>query len=206
MSYFQYLADHPESAATFNAAMTGWSAQVASAVVEAYDFSDCRTVVDVGGGHGTLLGAILAAHAHLRGILFDLPHVAASAAPFLVAAGVADRCETIAGDFFEALPSGDTYILAQILHDWDDERSQRILQNCRSAMAPAGRLLIVELVLPPGNEPSLGKLLDLHMLVLLTGRERTEAEYRDLLGSAGFRLTRVIPTRSGASVVEAVGT
>ncbi len=205
-SYFHYLAAHPEAAATFNTAMTGWSAQVASAVVEAYDFSDSTTVVDVGGGHGTLLAAILTANPHLHGILFDLPHVTASAAAFLATAGVADRCQISAGDFFEALPSGgDAYILAQILHDWDDERSRTILQNCRSAMAPAGRILIVELVIPPGNEPSLGKLLDLHMLILLTGRERTEAEYRDLLASAGFRLTRVIPTSSGASVVEAVG-
>ncbi len=205
-SYFHYLAEHPEPAATFNAAMTGWSAQVARAVVEAYDFSACATVVDVGGGHGTLLAAILTANPHLRGILVDLPHVAASATAFLGAAGVADRCQIIAGDFFEALPSGgDAYILAQILHDWDDERSFTILQNCRSAMAPAGRILIVELVIPPGNEPSLGKLLDLHMLVLLTGRERTEVEYRDLLAAAGFRLTRIIPTSSGASIVEAVG-
>ena len=203
-SYFQYLAAHPESAATFNAAMTGWSAQVASAVVAAYDFARCGTVVDVGGGHGTLLAAIVASQPHLRGILFDLPHVTASATPLLTAAGVADRCEAVGGDFFTAVPSGDTYVLAQILHDWDDDRSRTILEHCQSAMAPDGRILVVELVLPPGNEPSLGKWLDLHMLVLLTGRERTEAEYRSLLASAGLRLTQVAPTRSGASVLEAV--
>lgn len=204
-SYFQYLADHPESAATFNAAMTGWSAQIASAVVAAYDFSDRGMVVDVGGGNGKLLAAILASNVHLRGMLFDLPHVVASATPLLAAAGVADRCQPIAGDFFEAVPSGgDAYILAQILHDWDDDRSRTILQNCRAAMAPTGRMLIVELVVPPGDEPSLSKLLDLHMLVLLTGRERTETEYRDLLTLADLRLTRVIPIAAGASIIEAV--
>ncbi|MBA3868619.1 MAG: methyltransferase [Anaerolineae bacterium] len=203
-SYFQYLADHPESGATFNTAMTGWSAQVASAVVETYDFSDSGMVVDVGGGHGTLIAAILATHPHMHGILFDLPYVVASATQFLTASGVVDRCQTLSGDFFEVLPSADTYILAQILHDWDDNHSRTILQNCHAAMSSSGRILIIELVIPVGNEPFLGKLLDLHMLMLLTGRERTEAEYRDLLDSAGFRLTRVIPTSSGASLVEAV--
>ena len=132
-SYFQYLAAHPEFAATFNAAMTGWSAQVASAVVAAYDFARCGTVVDVGGGHGTLLAAIVASQPHVRGILFDLPHVTAGATPLLTAAGVADRCEAVGGDFFTAVPSGDTYVLAQILHDWDDDRSRTILEHCRFA-------------------------------------------------------------------------
>ncbi len=164
-------------------------------------------IVDVGGSHGTLLSAILTANPHLSGILFDLPHVIASATPFMAAAGITNRCQLIAGDFFEALPSGgDTYILAQIIHDWDDDRSRTILQNCRSAIALTGRILIVELIIPRGNEPFFGKLLDLHMLVLLTGRERTEVEYRDLLDAVGFRLTRVIPTESGASIVEAVPT
>ena len=205
VSYFQYLADHPESAATFDAAMTGYAAQVARGVVDAYTFSGSSLVVDVGGGQGTLLAAILAANPHLRGILFDLPPVIASAAPLREAAGVGDRWQTIAGDFFEAVPrGGDVYIVAHILHDWDDERGRTILQNCRAAMARTGRILIVDMVLPPGNAPSDSKLADLHMLVLFRGRERTEAEFRDLLASADLTLTRVIATTSGPSIVEAV--
>ena len=205
VSYFQYLADHPESAATFNAAMTGYAAQVASGVVAADDFSHSRTVVDVGGGQGTLLATMLAANPHLHGILFDLPQVTADAAPLLTAAGVAARCQTIAGDFFAAVPSGgDVYILAHILHDWDDARGRTILQNCRAAMVPTGRILIVDMVVPPGNAPSDSKLADLHMLVLFNSRERTEVEFRDLLASAGLRLTRALSTASGPSIVEAV--
>lgn len=204
-SYFDYLARSPEAGAVFNQAMTGWTTQVADAVVAAYDFARMNTIVDVGGGHGLLLTTILRAHPSMRGVLLDLPHVVAGAQPLLEAAGVAERCEAVGQDFFASVSDGgDGYILAQILHDWDDERCQIILRNCRQAMRPDGKLLVVEQVLPPANEPSLGKWLDLHMLVLLTGRERTEAEYRALLEAAGFELTKVIPTRSGASIVEGV--
>ena len=204
-SYFDYLGRNPDAGAVFNEAMTGWTTQVADAVVEAYDFTGVNTVVDVGGGHGLLLATILRAHPSMRGALFDLPHVVAGAGPLLEAAGVADRCVTVGGDFFASVPEGgDAYLLAQILHDWDDERCRPILENCRRAMRPDGRVLVVEQVLPPANEPSLGKWLDLHMLVLLTGRERTEAEYGALLEAAELELTRVIPTSSGAGIVEAV--
>jgi hypothetical protein len=204
-SYFDYLAQNPESGAVFNEAMTGWTTQVADAAVAAYDFAGLDTIVDVGGGHGLLLATILRAHPKVRGVLFDLPHVVAGAQPLLEAAGVADRCTVVSGDFFVSVPEGgDAYLLAQILHDWDDERCRTILQNCSRAMLPDGRLLVVEQVLPPANEPSLGKWIDLHMLVLLTGRERTEAEYRALLEAVGFDLTRVIPTQSGAGIVEAI--
>ena len=203
--YFEYLAHDPEANAVFNDAMTGWTAQLAESVVTAYDFDGSGVLVDVGGGHGMLLATVLRAHPAMRGILFDLPHVAATAKPLLEEAGVAARCEAVGGDFFDSVPAGGTYyLLAQILHDWDDERCRVILDNCRRAMLADGRLLIVEQVLPPANDPSLGKWLDLHMLVLLTGRERSHAEYAALLDSAGFELANVVPTSSGASIVEGV--
>lgn len=204
-NYFDYLAGNPEASTVFNEAMTGWTTQVADAVVAAYDFTGAGAVVDVGGGHGLLLATILRAHPETKGVLFDVPQVVAGSRPLLESHGVAHQCETLGGDFFASVPGGgDVYVLAQILHDWDDDKSRLILSNCHRAMGASGKLLVVEQVLPPGNEPFLGKWLDLHMLVLLTGRERTEAEYRELLGAAGFDLARVVPTRSGASVIEAV--
>jgi hypothetical protein len=162
-------------------------------------------VVDVGGSYGTLLSAILQNHPAARGILFDQPHVVAAARESLEEAGVAERCAIVGGDFFVEVPSGgDAYILAQILHDWDDERSVAILQQCRRAIPAQGKLLVIELVLPTGEEPFLGKWLDLHMLVLFAARERTAAEYEALFQAAGFALARIIPTAAGASIVEGV--
>ncbi len=159
----------------------------------------------LGGGLGLLLSKILRANPTMEGVLFELPRVAADAKTFLEKAGVADRCTTVGGDFFESVPDGgSTYVLAQILHDWDDEHCSVILRNCRQVIHSDGKLLVVEQVLPPANEPSLGKWLDLHMLVLLGGQERTESGYQLLLAAAGFELTRVILTQSGASIVEAV--
>jgi hypothetical protein len=204
-SYFTYLAQHPEADRVFNEAMTGWTTQLVGAVVDAYDFSPFKTVVDVGGSYGTLLAAILRSHPAARGILFDQPHVVAAAGDQLSGAGVAERCTTVGGDFFVEVPSGgDAYVLAQILHDWDDERSVVILRQCRRAILAHGKLLVVELVLPPGEEPFFGKWLDLHMLVLLGARERTATEYEALFRAAGFALARVVPTAAGASIVEAV--
>lgn len=203
--YFGYLAEHPESSQVFNEAMVGWTNQLVGAVVDAYDFSPFRTVVDVGGGYGALLATILRKHENQRGILFDQPHVVADAKQHLEAAGVADRCTCVGGDFFQALPpGGDVYILSQILHDWDDDSATRILRQCRKVVPEDGRLLVVELVLPPGDEPFLGKWLDLHMLALLNARERTAEEYATLLDRAGFESVGVIPTMPGPSVVEAV--
>jgi ubiquinone/menaquinone biosynthesis C-methylase UbiE len=185
--------------------MTGLTTQVAEAVVAAYNFDGIDTVVDVGGGHGVLMATILRAHPRMRGVLLDLPRVIAGARPQLEAAGVAERCETVGLDFFESVPrGGDAYILAQILHDWDDAQCTAILGNCRRALRPRGKLLIIEQVLPPANEPSFSKWLDLHMLVMLGGRERTRAEYGAVLEANGLELAEVIPTRAGASIVEAV--
>jgi hypothetical protein len=203
--YFDYLESHAESGGVFNEAMTAWTTHLAEAVTAAYDFSGANEIVDVGGGLGLLLSTILRANPASEGVLFELPHVAADASRFLDKAGVADRCTTVGGDFFESVHGGGTtYVLAQILHDWDDEHCQTILTNCRRAIRPEGRLLVVEQVIPPANEPSLGKWLDLHMLVLLGGRERTESEYGSLLAAAGFELTKVVPTQSGASIIEAI--
>ena len=202
---FEYYAQHPESDRLLNEGLVGYTNRVAGAVVAAYDFSPFGTVVDVGGGYGALLAAILQRHPRTRGILFDQPHVVAGAAEQLQTAGVADRCTRIAGDFFVAVPDGgDAYVLSQILHDWDDGRSMAILQQCRRAIPDAGKLLVVETVLPPGEEPSFGKWLDLHMLAITGGRERTAAEYDALFQAAGFALARVLPTPAGPSVVEAV--
>lgn len=205
MGYFEYLAQHPEADRVFNEAMTGWTQQLVGAVVDTYDFSPFHTDVDVGGGYGALLATILRNNPGTRGILFEQPHVIASAEEELVAAGVADRCTFVGGDFFVEVPAGgDAYVLSQILHDWDDERCVAILGQCRRAMPDHGKLLVVELVLPPGDDPFLGKWLDLHMLVLLGGRERTATEYDALFRAAGFKLARVVPTSPGPSVVEAI--
>jgi O-methyltransferase domain/Dimerisation domain len=204
MPVFEYFASHPSANAVFNAAMVDWTKRVASAVVAAYDFSSFDTVIDVGGGYGALLTEILRSNPGTRGILFDQPHVVADAASFLHSTGVSERCTSVGGDFFaDVPPGGDAYLLAQILHDWGDAQNLTILSRCRSAMPAHARLLVVELVLPETDEPNFGKWLDLHMLAVARGRERTAAEYADLLRTAGFKLTRIVPTESGTSVVEA---
>jgi SAM-dependent methyltransferase len=205
MSLFDYLATDPGLASVFDDAMSGWSAQTAPAVLEAFDFSAIGTLVEIGGGHGRLLTSILAAHPAMRGIVFDGPEVVADALEGIEAARFQDRCEVVGGDLFDAVPEGgDAYILRHVIHDWDEPRATTILRNCRRAMRSGGRLLLVEIVIPPGNGRSLGKLLDLEMLVLAGGRERTEAEYRALLAAAGFRLERIFPTASPVSVLEGV--
>ena len=203
---FQYFPAHPEAARIFDDAMTSRSSQENAAIVAAYDFAAAHTVVDVGGGQGTLLASILHAHSKVRGVLFDLPHVITPARTRIERAGQAARWECLAGDFFAAVPArGDCYLLKKVIHDWDDERAQRILTNCRTAMAGTGRLLLIEPLIPPGNEASFNKLLDLLMLVWNAGgRERTEREHQGLLAAAGFTLSRVIPTRAGVSIIEAV--
>jgi hypothetical protein len=198
-----YRAQHPDAGAVFDRAMTSNSLQVRDAVVAAYDFAAARTVVDVGGGNGALLAAILAAHPEARGVLFDQPHVVAGAAPLLRAAGVAARCAVAGGDFFEAVPAGgDVYLLKAIVHDWDDAQAAAILRTCRRAMTPEARVVLIERVLAPGDAPDPSKFHDLNMLVMLGGQERTAAEFAALSRAAGFRLTRVLPTAAGVSLLE----
>jgi uncharacterized protein (TIGR00369 family) len=201
---WEFLAADPEASRVFNAGMSGVIAETAEAVRDAFDFSTIRTLVDVGGGHGTLLGTILAANPHLHGVLFDLPHVVDGAAATFDRLGVRARARVAGGDFFHDVPCGDAYILSHIIHDWDDERSTAILRAIRRAAEPEARVLVVETVIPPGNTYSFGKLLDLEMLALPGGIERTEAEYRALLAAGGFRMTRIVPTRSFASIVAGV--
>ena len=205
MPLFDYLGQHPDAASHFSGAMVGFHGSEPPTVAEAYDFSGIETVVDVGGATGNMLSAVLARHPHLRGVLFDLPHVVRDAPAFLKARGVDARVTIDAGSFFERVPSGgDAYLLSHVIHDWSEEQCLTILGHCRAAMRPDGRLLIIETVLPEGNVPHQGKLQDLVMLVFPGGQERTEAEYAALLGKAGFRLRRVVPTTSVVSVVEAV--
>lgn len=203
-SYFGYLSKHPESDRIFNEAQAGYTKQAVGSVVDAYDFAPFKTIVDVGAGYGPLLSAILRRHPHVRGVLFDQPHVAEASRERLTAAGIADRCTAVGGDFFAEIPSGgDVYVLSLLLHDWDDKHSIAILRNCRRAMPAHGKLLVVELVLPADEKPFFGKWLDLHMLVLLGAGERTAADFDALFQASGFALNRIIPTASGLSIVEA---
>jgi hypothetical protein len=204
MPIFDWFAKHPEEASLFNETMVGIHGAEPSAVAAAYDFSDRKTIVDVGGGTGNLLTAILSNHPGSRGILYDLPHVVREAPALIQARGLTDRVTIEEGSFFENVPSGgDAYLLSHIIHDWSEDQCLTILGNCRRAMNPDSRLLTIEMVLPEGDTPHPGKLLDMMMLVGPGGRERTEQEYGTLLSKAGLRLTRVIPTESAVSVVEA---
>jgi len=204
MELFGWYAKNPEEAGYFSAAMGDLAALTASEMVRVYDCSTVRQVVDVGGAHGVLLSAVLRTNPAARGVLLDLPHVIATAREAIASSGLDDRCELVSGDFFEHVPEGgDLHLLKQIVHDWNDEQAAQVLRNCRRALAPGGRLLLVEMVIPPDDRPALSKGMDLNMLVLLGGRERTEEEFGRLLASAGFRLERVIPTHSPFSVIEA---
>jgi SAM-dependent methyltransferase len=204
MSGFEFLAAHPDLARKFQAAMSERTAAFARSVADRYDFSPIQTVADIGGGTGTLLAAILTARRQLRGILPDRPPVAADAAGVLAAAGVADRCQIVPGDFFQGVPDGaDAYILANVLHDWDDADSVRILGACRRAMAEGGRLLIVERLIPDNPADAVPVLLsDLNMLVVTGGRERTTAEYGQLLAEAGLSMAKVQPVAPPYGVIE----
>ena len=205
--FLEESARDPEGAALFNAAMTSLTSAFDAAVTAAYDFSRLGTLVDVGGGQGALISSILAANPALRGILFDIPPVIESARGRIGEAGLAGRCELVAGDFFASVPAGgDAYVLKWVIHDWDDEHSVAILGSCRRAMARDGRLLLVERVVPERVDQSADTqgivLGDLNMLLWTGGRERTAAEYRALLASAGFTLARIVPTATQLSIIE----
>ncbi len=203
--WFDWLEQHPAKAEEFNDAMTSLSMGAVAAVVSAYDFSGINKLVDVGGGHGLLLASILSKYLNMKGVLYDAPSVITGAKDVLAAHGVADRCQTVGGNFFQSVPAGgDAYILKHIIHDWSDEECVTILGHCHAGMREGGKVLIVEMVIPAPNVPAISKFLDLQMLLFLTGRERTETEYRDLLERAGFELTRIVPTPSPYSVIEGV--
>jgi hypothetical protein len=201
---FEHFASQPELSRIFNDAMTGFSATIIPAVLEAYDFSGIKTLVDIAGGHGAVLTSILQKYPSMKGILFDLDHVVAGATARIASQGLADRVTTASGDFFKAVPpGGDAYIMKHIVHDWDDARATTILKNIHAVLPKGGRVILLEGVIPAGNEPGFGKVLDLEMLVMPGGKERTEEEYRALFAGAGFDLTRVVATQSPLNVIEA---
>ena len=203
--FFDYLQDHRDTAEMFDRAMTSASATTNAAVIEAYDFSALRHLVDVGGNLGAALCSILNAFPGLRGTVYDLPHVAGRAREFIREQGLEARCDFAGGSFFESVPGGaDGYFMKHILHDWGDGECEQILVACRRAMAPQSRLLICERIVPPGNAPSPAKVIDLHMLMTNHGgKERTEREYRELLRKSGLDLARVVETSTPWSLIEA---
>ena len=201
---FKYFEQHPEEGQIFNDAMTSLSAIDSPAVAAAYSFDQIRSLVDVGGGHGLLLATIMQKNPHIKGILYDVPHVVAGAKdgplkPLL------HRCTLASGDMFSSVPAGaDAYIMKHIIHDWPDDLCLKILKACRSAVNSGGKLLVVDTVILPGNDFSPGKFLDLQMLIFPGGCERTEKQFRELFAAAGWRLTRIMPTAAPESIVEGV--
>ena len=201
---WNYFQQNPDDAAIFNNSMSNMTAATNEAITSRYDFSGFDTIVDVGGGHGGLITEILKANPKLKGVLFDAEEVIGGARQKLEAAGVADRCETIPGDFFRSVPGGgDAYILKWIIHDWNDEKAITILSNVRKQMPQNGRLIVIDCVVPETDEPDFSKFIDLNMLVMTGGKERTAKEFDELLSAAGFKLQRVIPTDLPTSIVEA---
>ena len=201
---FEYFKRHPKEAQIFNDAMTGRSMMDSPAVAMAYNFDGIRSIVDVGGGHGLLLAAILERNTHLRGTLYDMPHVVSGAANGPLKP-VMERCTLASGDMFSSVPEGaDAYIMQHIIHDWPDDLCLKILKLCRKSVKSGGKLLVVDNVIQRGNDFSLAKFLDLQMLVFTGGCERTEQDFRDLFAAAGWRLSRIIPTAAPDSIVEGV--
>lgn len=201
---FDYLPKHPDEAATFNEGMTGFSQQAVQAMLKAHDFGRYGTIIDVGGGHGVILTAILNAHPKVKGIVFDSPSVVAGATKSIADAGLTGRCQAVGGSFFESVPGGgDLYILKHIIHDWNDANATQILKCCRAAIPATGKVMLVEMVVPPNFGPSFANLLDLEMMVLCDGKERTAEEYGALLAAAGFRISQIIPTEAPHSLIVA---
>ncbi|MBR8661705.1 MULTISPECIES: methyltransferase [Brevibacillus] len=205
MGVFAYLERHPDAGEQFNQAMSDMSNRMASALVRAYDFSPYDKVIDVGGGHGRLMTAILNAYPGLKGAIYDVPAVIEGTRRHIAEAGLADRCACIGGSFFESVPAGgDLYMMKNIIHDWNDEEAVAIFRNCRRAIREDGKLLVIEMVVPANNQPHPSMLIDLEMMIMATGKERTEAEFRTLFRRAGFELQRIIPTSAAVSMLEAV--
>lgn len=208
MGFFDYCNQNPAFANSSGNSKTSITARASTSLLANYDFSSFGKVVDIAvmGGYGNTLIPLLKANPTLKGVLFDIKPVIAAAKPVIEAAGLGDRCELIIGHCLETVPSGgDAYILMFVVHNWDDQRAIKILKNCHAAMAEDGKLLLVEMIMPKGNEPFVGKLIDLESLLITPGGyERTEAQYRSLLESAGFKVTQLIPTETANSIVEAV--
>lgn len=201
---FDFLRHTPENAAIFDQGMVGVHGRETEAMLAAFDFSDIKVLADIGGGNGSVLAAVLTKYPSLKAILFDRADVIGRAKANLAQAGVADRVQFIAGDFFQSVPSGaDAYFLRHIIHDWNDGQSRTILKNCQAAMPSNGRLLLAEFVIPDGPEPFHGKWFDLAMMTVTGGQERTESEYRALLDECGFAWHQVVPTATELSVIEA---
>lgn len=203
---FEAIYADPEIACDFNNAMTALSRKIAPALLEAYDFSGIGTLVDIAGGHGAVLCEVLSRYPKMKGILFDIPNVIQEATCHICNLKMEDRCQTISGDFFETVPAGgDAYYMQHIIHDWDDEPALKLLGNCRRALEgrPDGLLLIVDSVVPQNSEPHMSKWLDLEMLLMPGGRERTEPEWHELMRKAGFEITRIVPMKASESVIEA---
>jgi SAM-dependent methyltransferase len=200
---FEYLPEHPDEAAMFDAAMPSFHLGETEAMLEAFDFSGIGTLADIGGGGGTLLAATLQRYPEMKGILFDLGHAAGRARAGFASAGLQDRCQVIEGSFFESVPGGaDAYLMRHIIHDWNDEQSIQILRNCRKATGSGGRLFLVETIVPEGNDPAPGKEMDMGMLLYPGGMERTEAEYAALFDKSGFDLAGITLTASPVCVIE----
>jgi hypothetical protein len=202
MGFFEYVIQHPEAGAWFDRGLANFATMENAAIAGAYDFTPFGRVVDVGGGQGGFLTEILKTNPPVAGTLYDLPQVVQEPA-YLTAAGLVDRCEIVGGDFFKSVPTGgDAYILKRILHDWSDEQCVQILRTCRAAMSDRARILVVDAVVPPGNEFHPSKDMDILMMVFAEGRERTEEEFHELYKQAGLKLTKVVPTPSVLSLVE----
>lgn len=204
-SLFEFMATTPDAQTQFDHFMTTVSKMETEAVLAVYDFAQYKVVADVGGGHGSFLAAILESHPHLKGILFDQKQVVKGAAERFSAPGLKGRCEIVAGDFFEAVPDGaDAYVMKHIIHDWEESLCIKILKNIRGRIPKSGKLILVETIVTPPGVPHFSKLLDIEMLVAVGGKERTPEQYAELFAKCGFRLERVLPTASLASVIEAV--
>lgn len=202
---WEFFAKHEENAKIFNDAMSGMTAQAEQALHAAYSFEGINTIIDVGGGHGGLITSILKRNPNMRGILLDSPQVIEGAKRKIAESGIADRCEAVEGDFFKSVPQGaDAIIMKWIIHDWNDEQSIAIMRSCHRALPENGKLILVEAVVPPGDEMHFAKFIDLNMLVMTGGRERTEEEFQQLYEAAGFRLTRIVPTESPFSLIEGI--